>query len=301
MRNPRLGAFLLLPGLLLAAACSAPSASPSGGAASGSTDPKPGGSLALRITGDPFDWDLSYVGKSIPNGDSQPFIYNSLLGYKTGPGLKHAELVLRPELAETWAVSPDGSTFTFNLRKGVKFAPKEPVNGRELTAADVKWSYEYWSRSGQFKDKKLPTGQFGWMYEGLKAVDTPDDHTVVVRFSEPFAPFLNYAASDYNPVVAHEIYDRDGHMKNTAVGTGAFQLDETASQKGSRWVFKKHPSYWEPGRPYLDEVRLLVIPDDSTALAAFKTRQVDMLGVSTRLSTQQAQDIRAQRRDDGVP
>ena len=115
MRNPRLGAFLLLPGLLLAAACSAPSASPSGGAASGSTDPKPGGSLALRITGDPFDWDLSYVGKSIPNGDSQPFIYNSLLGYKTGPGLKHAELVLRPELAETWAVSPDGSTFTVRI------------------------------------------------------------------------------------------------------------------------------------------------------------------------------------------
>ncbi len=277
-----------------AMACSAP-AGPAARAAGGeaaSGQPKPGGVMNLRIANDPFDWDLSYVGKSIPNGDGMSFAYNSLLGYKTGPDLKFSDLILRPELAETWDASKDGKSFTFHLRKGVKFAGKDPVKGRDLTSADVKWSFEYWSRTGAFKDKKLPAGQFGWMFEGVESIDASDPLAVTVRFSDGFAPFLSYVASDYNPVVPHEIYDRDGHLKNLAVGSGPFQLDESASQKGSRWVFKKNPTYWEPGKPYLDEVRWLVIPDDSTALAAFRTKQIDLVGGgSTRLSTQQAQDV----------
>ncbi len=294
----RRATFLVLVAALAvsAMACSAPvsPAAPAGGGQPAAGQPKLGGALNLRILGDPFDWDLSYVGKSEPNGGGMAYVYNSLLGFKTGPDLKFADLILRPELAETWDTSADGKTFTFHLRKGVKFADKAPINGRDLTAADVKWSYEYWSRSGALKDKKLPTGQFAWMFEGLAGVDAPDASTVMVRFTDPFAPFLSFAASDFNPVVPHEIYDRDGNFKNQAVGSGPFQMDESASQKGSRWVFKKNPGYFEPGKPYLDELRWLVIPDDSTALAAFRTKQIDMVGggAGSRLSTQQAEDIK---------
>jgi ABC-type transport system substrate-binding protein len=150
------------------------------------------------------------------------------------------------------------------------------VNGRELTSADVKWTFEYWSRTGQFKS--LQAAEFAWMFEGMEAIDTPDPYTVVVRFKDPYAPFINYAANEYIPILPHEIYDRDGHFKDRVVGSGAFQLDEAASQKGTRWVWKKNPSYWDTGKPYLDEIRSLVLPDDATAYAAFQAGQVHYLG-----------------------
>src|SRR5438270_11722960 len=116
------------------------------------------------------------------------------------------------------------------------------------------------------------------MLEALDSVTTPDPYTVVVRFREPFAPFINYAASERLPIVPHEIYDLDGHFKDRIAGTGAFQLDAAASQKGTRWVFRKNPNYWEPGRPYLDEVRWVVIRDTAAGFVAFQTRQVDEAG-----------------------
>ena len=191
MLGKEIGLLLAGLGLTLALACApAERAAP----APGEGKPKHGGVLNVRVNNDPFDWDLSYVGKSTPNGYGQVMGYNSLLGFEFGPDVKYEELILRPELAERWEVSPDAKAFTFYLRRGVKFANMPPVNGRELTSKDVKWSYEYWSRTGEFKDKKLPQGQLESFFEGLEAIETPDDYTVVVRFKEPFAPFLNYAA-----------------------------------------------------------------------------------------------------------
>lgn len=270
-------AFALGGAVALAALACGPAIQPPQTAGTAGGGPKPGGVINLQVPVDPFDWDLSYVGKSAPNGHGQAFAYESLMGFKTGPEIKNTELIMRPELAERWEVSPDAKTYTFHLRKGVKFANLPPVNGRELTSADVKWSFEYWSRTGIFKDKKLPQAQFDYMYEGLDAIETPDPYTVVVKFKQAFVPFLNYAASDFNPVVAHEIYDLDGHLKDKIVGTGPFQLDVASSQKGTRWVWKKNPTYWEAGKPYIDEVRWFVLPDTSSTIAAFRTRQIDHL------------------------
>jgi len=229
----------------------------------------------MRHSENPYDWDMSYAGKSSPNDSGIGYAYNSLLGFKSPPEVKYAEMVVRPELADRWEPSQDGKVFTFHLRSGVKFANVPPVNGRELTSADVKWSIEYWTRTGQFKDVKLPKGQFDYMYEGLEGVDTPDKYTAVVRFKEPFVPFLNYMASDWNPVVPREIYEQDGHLKDIIAGSGPFQLDAATSQKGTRWVWKKNPTYWEAGKPYLDEIRWLILPDESTMKAAFQTKQLD--------------------------
>ena len=259
---------------LLTAACAAPAPQPSGGTTS--DQPVYGGTFSGWITTDPFDWDLSYIGKSYPNRNGISLAYNSLLGMQAGPEIAYAQRVLRPELAERWEVSPDARSFTFHLRKGARFADKAPVNGREVNAADVKWSYEYWSREGQFKDKKLPTAQYGWMFEGLDKIETLDASTVKVTFKEPFAPFLSYSASEFIPVAAHEIYDRDGNLKDQILGTGAYQL-ETA-QKGSKFSFKKNPTYWNSGRPYIDQIDMLVLPEVATAYAAFQARKLDYLG-----------------------
>jgi peptide/nickel transport system substrate-binding protein len=222
---------------------------------------------------------MSYTGKSNPNQYGAGLAYNSLLSTKTGADLKYEQVILTPALAERWEVQ-DAATYTFHLRKSVKFANLPPINGRELTAEDVKWSYEYWSRTGQFAEKKLPQARFNWFFEGVTDIQTPDSSTVVVRFKDPFVPFINYAGSYNNPIVAHEIFDQYGNFKDHIVGTGPFQLDETSVQKGSRWSWKKNPDYWDAGRPYLDEVRWLIIPDDAAAIAAFEAKQVDIIGAT---------------------
>ncbi len=269
-----LGALLI--GLV---GCSAPSGG--GGAAGGTAQPaadqpKKGGVLNLTVKSEPFDWDPTIAGISLGNQESWQTAYESLVTVQLGPGIDFNDIRLAPGIAEKWEISPDAQTYTFHVRKGVKFANLPPVNGRELTAADVKFSYEYSSRTGQFKDTKLPPGKFVQFFEGMDRIDTPDPSTVVVHFAKPFAPFLSNAAEFTNPIMPHEIYDQNGNFSKRIVGTGAFQLDEKATQTGTVFTFKKNENYWDTGKPYLDEVRRLVLPDESTVTAAFTTKQLDI-------------------------
>ncbi|GEM_PF-514856 len=275
----------LLPAVLAVAtlACgsqaAAPAQAPSG--SQGAADqPVTGGRLSRWVTADPTGWDPSIQNVSSVSDRWLINSYERLLGFKMDPSLKFSDMQLQGELAESWTVSPDAKTFTFNLRKGVKWQNLPPVNGREFTSADVKFSYEYATRSGEFKDKKLKPAAFDWWFEGMEGIETPDKYTVVVKFSKPFVPFITYTGVDKNVIYAREIFDKEGDFLNTLVGTGPFIFDTAASQKGTRWVMKKNPDYRIAGRPYLDEVWGLVLPDASTALAAFKTKQIDLLGGS---------------------
>jgi peptide/nickel transport system substrate-binding protein len=268
--------------LVMAGVACAPASQPAPAASEGD-QPHSGGQLNVTLESDPFDWDVTYLGKSNPNIYGLALSYNSLLHFKSGPGVDYTEAVLEPELAERWSMSPDARTFTFNIRKGVKYAPStgsgnvDGLNGREFTAADVKWTLEYRTRSGEFKDKNLPPAQVDFLFEGMDRVETPDPYTVVVRFKDPFAPFMNYAASRWNPMLPKEVYQQDGHLKDKVVGTGPYILDMAATQKGTRWVWKKNPAYWEGGKPYIDEIRWLILPAESAQYAAFQTKQLDIL------------------------
>ena len=257
----------------LTLACS-PAAQPAGGDAGGPGQPKSGGTLNIRSTLDPFNFDI-HLQRTIPNIWGAATAYNSLLSWKLGPGVDYNDMVLQPGLAERWEVSPDAKNFTFHLRKGVKFADLPPVNGRELTSKDVSFSTEYMGSIGEFKAKR-PTEQ-AFFVEGLERLETPDPYTVSFYFKQPFVPFISYSASEYFPMQPREIYDQDGSFEKQIVGTGPFQLDVNASQKGTRWVWKRHPNYFQEGRPYLDEVRWLVLPQDSVVLPAFQTKQLDLL------------------------
>jgi peptide/nickel transport system substrate-binding protein len=283
----------------LLASCGGGSRKSNSGASSQpvSQQPKRGGTITARVTVDPFDWDVTYLGKTLPCVNGVRSAYSAMLSFKSGPGVKYEDLQLQPALAEKWE-TPDGQTYTFHLRKGAKFAGIAPVNGREVTSADVKFSYEYLSRTGSIKDKNLPAADQAWQFEGMTGIETPDPSTVVVKFAKPFVPFLNYMGSDDNPIMPHEVFDQYGSFKDHIVGTGAWQLDDSASQKGSRWVWKRNPSYWDSGRPYIDQVTWLVIQDDSAALAAFQTKQLDLLtGGGYTATLQVAQQVTKMRPD----
>ena len=214
------------------------------------------------------------------------------LVFKHGTDVPYDTGVLQPNLAAKWE-QPDPMTYVFHLRPGIKFANMPPVNGRDLTSSDIKWSYEYWSRSGQFKDKKLPPSQYASYFEGVAGIDATDPQTATVRFSKPFVPFINYTASYFNPIVPHDIYDADGKLSNQIAGTGPGQIDLQDSQKGSRWVWKRNPAYWDTGKPYVDEVHWIVIADEAAATSAFQTKQVDILGIAAdTISARTAEQIK---------
>lgn len=257
------------------------------------TAPKPGGTLNLPSLTDPFDFDLTGSGITSPNPDFFFLSLGTLLNFKASPDVPFSDGVMEPGLAERWEINKDATAYTFHLRKGVKFANLPPVNGRELTSKDVKFTYEYYSRSGEFKDKR-PASPVAWTYEGISAIETPDPNTAIVKFKEPRASFLGItAANRWSALVPREVYDQDGHFKDRLVGTGPYVLDAAASQKGSRWVYKKNPGYYQEGRPYVDEVRWLILPDDATAAAAFQTKQLDILGLGTLgLTIEEAENIK---------
>jgi peptide/nickel transport system substrate-binding protein len=261
---------------VLAASVACASPQPSGGAATGG-GVKEGGRLNLSLRVDPIDYDPTYNGKTVPGDAALAQAYDSLLGFKSGPGVDYNDMVIVPRLAERWEVSPDSRTFTFTIRKGVKFADLPPVNGRELTAQDVKWTFEYFNRFGEFKQLP-PASHVGTMFEGMESVEAPTADTVVVRFKDPFIPFLAYTASQWNVIMPREIYEKEGSFKDTLVGSGPFQLDTAATQKSAVWVWKRNPTHWDNANVHLDEVRWLILKEDATIQAAFRTKQVDVLG-----------------------
>lgn len=260
----------------LLAACgghtnSATSGPANSGAASGKL--KPGGQINLSTN---FDVPSFDIGGSNDKQTATVLLHtnDSLLGFKSGPQVKFTDLTLESRLAERWEV-PDAQTYTFHLRPGLKFANLPPVNGRACTSADVKWTFEYLSRTGPFKGQaKRPVAE---LLQGLSSIDTPDDQTVVAHFSAPFAPFLSYAAIPHLSVLPHEIQEQDGDFTKRMVGTGPWQFDPSSSQKGARQFFKRNPDYYMPGRPYIDTINQLILPEDSTVEAAFRTKQVDIL------------------------
>jgi len=258
----------------LLAACGSKGRSSTGAAAPGGK-PKSGGVLTTAQNVNPTDYDPT--GRPTVNRPLMCYAYDSLLSWKNGPGVAWDDVAVQPGLADSWE-APDGLSFTFHLHKGARFANLAPVNGREVTSADVKWSAQYVSRAGPIKDdKKLFPAQYADSFSGLLDIQTPDASTVVVRFKEPFAPYLNYAAAEWNPILAHEVYDQNGNFSDLLLGSGPFQQDAAASQKGTRYIYKRNPTYFRDGVPYLDQITELIILDDSTALAAFQTKQVDIL------------------------
>jgi peptide/nickel transport system substrate-binding protein len=271
-------------GLLLACGKQSATSTSSSGASNG---PHAGGTITLADAYDASTYDpstkLSEVGRIMA------WTNDSLMAYKSGSDVPYEQTTIIPALAARWE-QPDPQSFTLHLQPNVAFASLAPVNGRKLTSDDVKFSYEYLARSGAFKDSKLPPSSAAPMLTGLESIETPDPSTVTIRFSQPYAPFMSYAASQWLPIVAHEIYDADGDLSQRVAGTGPFQMDVASSQRGSRWVYKKNPTYYRQGLPYADQVIDLTIAENASQDAAFLPKQLDILDYSG-LSLERVQQI----------
>jgi peptide/nickel transport system substrate-binding protein len=172
----------------------------------------------------------------------------------------------RPMLAERWDVSPDGLTYTFHLRKGVKFH-----NGDELTADDVVFS---------LRRAFDPANAMGRKAENIRVIKSytaqgRDKVEIVLEF--PFAPFPAALSSLY--IVSRKAVEAAGAgFEKQPVGTGPFKLAEWVIN--NRIVLDAHRDYWLK-RPALERVILRPIPDSSTAAAALQSGDVDVTATVT--------------------
>ena len=225
------------------------------GSAAAQEKPRYGGELLFPVPSEPPSYDAH---REQTFGVIHPLAphYNGLLQVDpTDPsGTKPA-----PDLAESWTMSKDGLVYTFKLRKGVKFH-----DGSEMTSKDVKASYDriIFPPPGIVSDRK---GQ----YEVVEVVEAPDPYTVRFRLKWPAASFLSSVASPWNWIYKADLLAKDPHWYETHVmGTGPFLFVEHV--KGSHWVGKKNPNYWDKGKPYLDGYRALFIKSTGAQVAAVR-------------------------------
>jgi peptide/nickel transport system substrate-binding protein len=151
-------------------------------------------------------------------------IYSQLVRYPHGPEQKHpADFSIVPDLAEKWEYKSP-TVIEFTLKKGVKFHNKPPVNGREVTADDAKYSIERFMAKSAFRAR----------FEVVQSVDVVDRYTLRVTLKEPSAPFLNHlAASIFVAILPREVEEKlkDFNRPEAMIGSGPFMLK--SYQKGA--------------------------------------------------------------------
>jgi peptide/nickel transport system substrate-binding protein len=252
--------------------------------------PKRGGTLTVRGWDPPmFDPMLTTAYRvQIPLS----FTHSRLVKHKAGPAIVPGTFPIEGDLAESWT-QPNDTTYIFKLRRGVRWHAKPPVNGRELTSADVKYSIERF-----LTVKGNPSA---YMLRAIDRVETPDLYTVRIVLKEPNVWFLEMLANPMTmAIVAREAVEKFGDLKKaeSVVGTGPWMLDSYRPNAGLTFV--RHPQYFQAGLPYIDRVEMLVDEDNASRISAFLTGKYDVGwdvgGAIARTDWVQIKDTVTQRR-----
>ncbi|MHA6616984.1 ABC transporter substrate-binding protein [Pseudonocardia sp. DLS-67] len=287
MRSFRLVIALVLVALLGSACFSAPG----GGGSGASLDerrpqqdagpPQPGGVFRYALPSDARSLDphsQSSFNTHIAIGST----YSKLVDFKTGPDIPYGAPELEGDLAESWETSPDGRTWTFHLRHGVRFHDVAPVSGREFTSQDVLCTLQ--------RIRELPGHQINQIAM-VQDVTAPDPYTVVFQLAEPYAEFDTNLAGHFMWMLPCEGTRGEFDLATTAIGTGPYVLERW--ERDRERVLTAHPGYYVEGQPYIDRIEISIVPDQAAAIAAFRTGQTDFLSALT-LDVAQAERLLAE-------
>lgn len=259
------------------AASTAPQAPAAGADPGAQPTQRRGGRVTLYSSTDAPTLDPHLTSAAVTY-DTAGLVYSRLLSFDASPGLDPYSNILQGDLAESWEATPDGLTYTFKLRQGVKWQNVKPVNGRALVAEDVVYALER---------LRTPDPRYtnAYLLSVVNTIEAVDDSTVRMTLKEPFAPFLDNLAHTNSMIVPREIIDEHGDAREVAVGTGPFILKSHTT--GTDYVFDANPDYFGAeafnAGPFVDQLRVLIIPDTQLQLAAMRTGQIDHL-ISTNPS-----------------
>ncbi|MCS6904624.1 MAG: ABC transporter substrate-binding protein [Bacteroidia bacterium] len=209
-------------------------------------------------------------------------IFNGLVEYDS-------LLQIQPAIAKRWIICDSGATYTFFLRNDVYFHPhpafrNKQALGRKVKAQDFVYSFTRIANPrtaspGQwiFNNRLLGIQDFQQgKIDTLAGLYAPNDTTLIIRLSKPFAPFLGLLTMPYCYVVPHEIVTYEG--KNFAlapIGTGPFKFKSW--KENQQLILLKNPHYYEKGLPHLEAISVSFIGNKLTALAHFLNEELDWL------------------------
>ncbi len=195
-------------------------------------------------------------------------VYDCLVLYDLGA------TTIRPGLAESWEISEDGLTYTFNLRQGVSFHDGEPFNADAV----VTW---YNSIDEEAPDTQYDATRMVYVADfittWIDTVEATDEYTVTMTLPEPYAPLLaNLAipiAGIPSPAAIAQGLD---YLAVNPSGTGAFRLASPDDwTRDSQMVLQANPDYWG-GAPRIEQFIVRVIPESSTRLQALEAGEIDI-------------------------
>jgi peptide/nickel transport system substrate-binding protein len=192
------------------------------------------------------------------------FIYRGLARFAIKDG-KVTTAEVEPDLAESWTLSPDGTVWTFKLKKGVQFHK----DFGEFTADDVKFSFER-------QINKAPGTRFGVNLGVIKAIEVVDPHTVQIALKS-FDPIFLLRMVGYQQgyIISKKAAEKFGEQfKWNPVGTGPFYFERHSPRE--KIILKAFDKY-HAGRPQIDEVDWYDVPEDATKLIGLEKGTFDVL------------------------
>ncbi len=269
--------------MVIAAACSSGgggSTSPSASSTINASQPKHGGSITvLESKGYAGDWpyglDPATDVDAIPNQDMMEAIYGQL--FMLGPGGK-----VEPDLATGYKFSPDAKTVTITLRQGVKFSDGTPFN-----AAAVIYN---WRRDFGPLAVKAGIAPRGWVVARVNpkdptsaptatAFEATGPYTVVVHQLVPNAAFINQLFDSITTWIGSPTAMKsmsETAFAKTPVGAGPFTV--VSDTYGDQVIVHRNPTYWDTGKPYLDQIIFKTVGSDEAALESMLAGEAQIYG-----------------------
>jgi dipeptide transport system substrate-binding protein len=207
-------------------------------------------------------------------------VYNRLVEFERG-GTK-----IEPGLAQSWDVSPDGKTYTFHLRHGVKFQTTaffKPT--REFNADDVVFTFERMLDPNQPFRKAYPVSFPYFTDMGLDkliaSVEKVDPYTVKFTLNEPNAPFIQNMAMEFASILSAEYADqllkagKAADINQYPVGTGPFIFRSYTKDATIR--FDGNPDYWKPGDVKISKLIFSITTDASVRVQKLKRDECQVM------------------------
>lgn len=245
---------------------------PGASATAAVSQPRPGGTYRERSIAAPSAWD-PYLNSSYSAQQHWGHMTNKLLRYAYGPEYMPNDTTLAPDIASALPEQPDPLTMVIPIREGVKFHNVAPVNGRAMTAEDVKWSF----------DRYLSMGQQKSAYGAIQSVEATDAKTITLKLKKPAASlYQTLGDPKLMWVLAREaVGEAEIGPTSPFVGVGPFMFEKYETEV--QMSFVRNPDYWEgEGKPYFDRLEMAIIPQEPTLDAQFRSDQMTWVTVQDK-------------------